>query len=116
MLEQLIRSIFRGSKKIYGTRRIKEALERRYGWIVSKRRIGTIMKSLGLEVKTKRRFTVVTTDSNHRFTIAPNRLQQDFNVTVPNHTYVGDITYIRTREGWLYLSTVIDLFSRAVVG
>ena len=74
------------------------------------------MKYLDLKVKMKRRFKVVTTDSNHNLPIAPNRLNRDFYTSVINNTYVGDITYIPTKEGWLYLATVIDLYSRKVVG
>jgi transposase InsO family protein len=73
------------------------------------------MREEQLQVQTKRKFKV-TTDSNHNKSIAPNLLQREFKVTAPNTAYVGDITYIPTREGWLYLAVVIDLFSRAVVG
>ncbi|NOX14928.1 MAG: IS3 family transposase [Epsilonproteobacteria bacterium] len=59
---------------------------------------------------------ILTTNSNHNYTIALNRVQQDFYATSPNEIYVGDITYIPTREGWLYLATVIDLYSRKIVG
>ena len=115
-LEEQIGLVFHSSQQTYGSRRIKKALERQFGLIVSRRRIGTIMKRLGLSAKTKRRFRVLTTDSNHHFTIAPNRLGQDFYVSAPNMAYVGDITYIHTKEGWVYLSTVIDLFARVLVG
>lgn len=68
-----------------------------------------------LRVQTKRKFKA-TTDSKHDKPVAPNLLEREFNVTTPNSVYVGDITYIPTREGWLYLAVVIDLCSRAVVG
>ncbi len=71
---------------------------------------------MGLVVKMKRRFKVTTTDSNHHYSISPNRLQRDFKANIPNEVYVGDITYIRTQQGWLYLAVVIDLYSRKVVG
>lgn len=74
------------------------------------------MKKLELNTKNKRRFRVLTTNSNHNYAIAPNRVQQDFYATSPNEIYVGDITYIPTSEGWLYLATVIDLYSRKIVG
>jgi transposase InsO family protein len=64
----------------------------------------------------KRQFKVTTTQSNHNYEIAPNRLKQDFYATKPNEVYVGDITYISTKEGWVYLATVIDLYARTVVG
>ena len=74
------------------------------------------MKEVGLVVKMKRKFKVSTTDSNQDYKISPNRLQCDFRTNVPDEVYVGDITYIRTQQGWLYLAVVIDLFSRKVVG
>jgi len=89
---------------------------KRYGLVVSKRRIGKIMHSLNLKTKMKRRFKVTTTNSNHNFTIAPNRINRDFYSSTPNDKYVGDITYIKTQQGVLYLATVIDLYSRKVVG
>ena len=100
----------------YGTRRIKAKLLQRYGFIASRRRIKNIMKELGLSVKMKRRFKINTTDSNHHLPIAPNILNRDFYSSFPNNKYVGDITYIPTNEGWLYLATVIDLYSRKIVG
>ena len=63
----------------------------------------------------KRRFKL-TTDSNHDLPIAPNLLDRQFTVTEPDKVWAGDITYIRTSEGWLFLAVVIDLFSRQVVG
>ena len=73
------------------------------------------MKDLKLKVKMKRRYKN-TTDSNHNLPIAANILNRDFYASNPNEKYVGDITYIATGEGWLYLATVIDLYSRKIVG
>ena len=115
-LNELIEVIFMQSRQTYGTRRIKAKLLQRYGFIVSRRRIKNIMKELGLSVKMKRRFKINTTDSNHHLPIAPNILNRDFYSSSPNNKYVGDITYIPTNEGWLYLATVIDLYSRKIVG
>ena len=115
-LNELIEIIFMQSRQTYGTRRIKDKLLQRYGFIVSRRRIKNIMKDLNLSVKMKRRFRVNTTDSNHNLPIAPNLLNRDFYSSVPDTKYVGDITYIPTNEGWLYLATVIDLYSRKIVG
>ena len=115
-LNKLIKDIFIQSRQTYGTRRLKHSLVKRYGLIVSKRRIGKIMHSLNLKTKMKRRFKVTTTNSNHNFTIAPNRINRDFYSSTPNDKYVGDITYIKTQQGVLYLATVIDLYSRKVVG
>ena len=115
-LNNLIQIIFKAGRRAYGQRRIKEALEKKHGLIVSKRRIGNIMKSLNLVPKMRKKFKVNTTDSNHNLPIAPNLLDRDFNSDAPDTKYVGDITYIHTAEGWLYLATVIDLYSRKIVG
>lgn len=115
-LNQLIQDIFIEYREVYGTRRIKAVLLQEYGVIVSRRKIGKIMRSLHLSVKMKRKFKVITTDSKHNYSISPNRLQRDFKTNVADEVYVGDITYIRTQQGWLYLAVVIDLFSRQVVG
>lgn len=116
MLDICIRQICEASFHTYGQRRIKHVLLKQYGWIVSKRRIGNTMKRLGLKVRMKRRFRVMTTESNHTYAIAPNRLAQNFKPREPNQTYVSDITYVRTKEGWMYLCTILDLYARAVVG
>jgi transposase InsO family protein len=68
------------------------------------------------QVCTRRRFRVTTTDSGHNLPIAPNLLNRNFTPAAPNQTWAGDITYIATEEGWLFLAVVIDLFSRRVVG
>ena len=115
-LNKLIKSIFKAGREAYGQRRIKEALLNKYGVVVSKRRIGNIMKALNLVPKMRKKFKVNTTDSNHSLPVAPNVLDRDFNSDIADTKYVGDITYIHTAEGWLYLATVIDLFSRKVVG
>jgi transposase InsO family protein len=115
-LNELIKMIFVQGRENYGTRRIKVQLLKRFGFIVSRRRIGTIMKDLGLKAKTKKRYKINTTDSNHNLPTALNILNRDFNASTPDEKYVGDITYIPTNEGWLYLATVIDLYSRRIVG
>lgn len=115
-LNELIENIFILSRENYGARRIKEKLLQLYGFIVSRRRIRAIMKDLGLNVKTKKRYKVNTTDSNHNMPIAPNILNRDFYSNAKDKKYVGDITYIPTYQGWVYLATVIDLYSRRVVG
>lgn len=114
-LNNLIEAIFVQGRKNYGTRRIQDKLKELYGLLISRKRISSIMKSLGLRVKMKRRYKN-TTDSNHNLPIAPNILNRDFYASTPDTKYVGDITYISTGEGWLYLATVIDLYSRQVVG
>jgi len=115
-LNELIEIIFVQGRQNYGTRRVRKRLLQRYGLVVSRRRIGSIMRDLGLIVKTKKRYKINTTNSNHNLPIAPNILNRDFYASNPDEKYVGDITYIPTSEGWLYLATVIDLYSRKIVG
>lgn len=110
----LIKEIFEESRRTYGTRRIHEALKAQ-GLTVSRRRIGRLMKSQELVCKTTRKFKA-TTDSKHKLPVADNLLKRRFKVDAPDRCYVGDITYIWTLEGWLYLAVVLDLFSRMVVG
>ena len=74
------------------------------------------MREAQLQGRTRRRFRVRTTDSNHAEPIAPNRLAQAPAPTQPNQAWVTDITYIETDEGWLYLAGVLDLFSRRLIG
>lgn len=109
-----MKALFEEGRGVYGTRRLKRLLANE-GLIVSRRRIGRLLKKAGLQCQTKRRFKV-TTDSKHHQPISPNLLARQFTVSQPNRCYVGDITYIWTQEGWLYLAVVIDLFSRQVVG
>lgn len=113
-LMEKIKMIFIQNKCRYGSRRVRKALLN-MGYSISRRRVGKLMKSLNLCCKTKRKFKF-TTDSKHNLPIAPNLLNRDFSPLVPNQTYVGDITYVPTHEGWLYLAVVIDLFSRKVIG
>ena len=109
-----IKEIFKDSLQTYGTRRIKLALAK-LGYKISRRRICRLMKNASLSCRAKRKFKA-TTDSNHNLPVAENLLNRRFTVTKANTHYVGDITYIQTQEGWLYLAVVIDLFSRKVVG
>ena len=114
-LNELVEFIFNQGRNAYGTRRIRDKLLLYYGLFVSRKRISNIMKDLNLKVKMKRRYKN-TTDSNHNLPIAPNILDRDFYASNKDEKYVGDITYISTGEGWLYLATVIDLYSRKIVG
>ena len=110
----LIREVFLAHYSSYGTRRIQRALQANE-IIISRRRVGRLMKAQGLVCKTKRKFKA-TTDSKHLLPIADNLLNRDFIAKAPDQKYVGDITYIWTAQGWLYLAVVLDLFSRKVVG
>jgi putative transposase len=102
------------SRRTYGSPRILRDL-REDGHRVSRKRVARLMRELGLEGRRKRRFRA-TTDSRHGFPVAPNVLMRDFEVETPNTAWVTDITYLATREGWLYLAVILDLFSRRVVG
>ena len=89
-----------------------------YGWprIWRQLRVQRLMQKHGIQARGKRKFRVATTDSKHGLPIAPNVLDRKFTVAAPNQAWVGDLTYIATEEGWLFLAVVIDLFSRKVVG
>jgi len=110
----LVRQLHREADGTYGTRRMAKAL-RVHGISCGRCRARTLMRLAGVSVKRKKRFRV-TTESNHNLPVAPNLLNRQFDVTRPNRAWVGDITYIWTSEGWLYLATVMDLFSRQIVG
>ena len=114
VLSERIVDHFETNRQVYGTRRLKGCLAEE-AKRVSRRRIRRLMIEQALRVKTRRPYKV-TTDSSHGQAVAPNVLDRQFEVDKPDTAYVGDITYIRTGEGWLYLAVVIDLFSRAVVG
>ena len=102
------------SRKTYGRVRVTKEL-REQGTLINEKRVGRLMKSANLRAKAARKFKA-TTDSNHSKPIAENHLKREFRATAPNEKWVGDITYIWTNEGWLYLAVVIDLYSRMVVG
>ena len=109
-----IKAVHAETRNSYGWPRIWRALLAR-GIRVGKDRVQKLMQRHGIRAKGKRRFRV-TTDSNHDLPIAPNLLNREFTVAEPDRVWVGDITYIATDEGWLFLAVVIDLFSRQVVG
>jgi putative transposase len=109
-----IKAAMRRGRGAYGSPRVHREL-RAHGIHVGKKRIERLMRENGLEARQKRRF-VHTTDSRHRHPIAPNLLERDFNPKTANTAWVGDVTYIPTGEGWLYLAVLLDLFSRRVVG
>ena len=113
---KLIRNVFEQARATYGTRRLKEILKQRYGLIVSRRKIQKSLAQMNLKVKMKRRYKIITTTSNHKLPIAPNHVNRDFYSSSTDKVYVGDITYIPTKEGWLYLAVVIDIYSRKIVG
>jgi putative transposase len=113
-VEAKVQHYFAQGRGTYGTRRIKYLLAQE-GLQVSRRRIGRILSQAGLRCKTRRTFKAPSAAGQAQ-TVAPNQLNREFTVDVPDRVYVGDITYLPTGEGWLYLAVVLDLCSRAVVG
>ncbi len=114
-LTALIRGIFKESRRTYGAPRVHWTLRRR-GVRCSRKRVARLMKAGEMRPKTRRKFRVKTTDSKHSHPIAPDLLDRDFTTERPNQAWVSDITYIPTDEGWLYLASTMDLFSRLIVG
>lgn len=110
-----LRTIHAGSRGTYGRPRMVQALRAR-AHAVGHKRVARLMRQEGLRGKTKGRLTPRTTDSRHTRPLAENRLDRQFAVDSPLPAWVSDITYIPTREGWLYLAAVIDLRTRQVLG
>ena len=110
-----ISAVYAENRGAYGWPRIWRQL-RAQGIRVGKLRVQRLMRKHGIQARGKRKFRVTTTDSKHGLPIAPNLLDRKFTVAAPNQAWVGDLTYIATEEGWLFLAVVIDLFSRKVVG
>ena len=115
VLADAITKVYTLSCGTYGSPRVHAEL-REQGELVGRKRVARLMRDRGLIARRKRRFRPTTTDSNHRQPVAENLLNRSFERTSPNQAWVGDITYIPTGEGWLYLAVLIDLFSRRVVG
>jgi putative transposase len=107
--------LFAEHKKRYGSPRLTLEL-REKGKLCSKNRVARRMQFLGLYALSKKKHKVITTDSKHDLPIAPNLLARDFSASAINQKWVGDISYVWTEEGWLYLAVVMDLYSRAVIG
>lgn len=113
-LVEQIRDIHEQSRRTYGSPRVYAELQT-MGVICSENRVARLMRLNGIAVEKKRKFAK-TTDSNHQLPIAPNLLDQQFEVSKPDVVWTTDITYIWTKQGWLYLAIVLDLFSRRIVG
>ena len=113
-LRVAIKAAHKASGGTYGSPRIHEDLQEE-GRRVSRKRVAALMSAEGIQGRHKRRFRT-TTDSNHERPVAANLLMRDFDVPSPNLAWATDITYLRTRDGWLYLAVILDLFSRRVVG
>jgi putative transposase len=113
-LVALVRQLFVDFRGRYGAPRIHDALSRQ-GINVSRKRVARLMREAGLRAKSRRKYKA-TTDSNHSLPVAPNLLEQNFTADRPDTVWVSDITYIWTRQGWMYLAAILDLCSRKVVG
>jgi transposase InsO family protein len=109
-----IKEIFYAHKRNYGSPRIYKEL-RAKGHCIGKKRVERLMKKNELEAKPNQTYCQ-TTDSDHAMPVAPNLLERDFTADKPNEKWVGDVTYVRTEEGWLYVASILDLYSRRVVG
>lgn len=112
-LTDAIRKIYRDGRRMYGSPRIHGKLGK-LGVRCSRRRVAKIMKKEGLAAKMRRSWKRTTKAGKKE--AAKNLVCQKFTVPFPNHTWVSDITYIKTKEGWLYLCVILDLFSRKVIG
>jgi len=109
-----IQEVFVAYRGVYGSPRIHAEL-RDQGWRCSRKRIARLMQENGMDARRKP-FRPVTTKSNPKHAVAPNLLQQDFTAERPNEKWTGDITYVPTAQGWLYLAVILDVFSRRVIG
>lgn len=110
----LMKAIHAEFKGAYGSRRMHRELQDR-SHRIGLRRVERLMREHGIRARHKRRYKA-TTDSKHSLPVAPNLLARNFTPEAPNRVWTGDITYIQTGEGWLYLAIVLDLFNREVVG
>jgi putative transposase len=111
-----IRAEQKQGRGLYGSDRIYYALRCEQGIVCSRKRIARLMRENGLNSRRRRRWKVRTTDSRHNRPVAPNLLDRDFSATAPNEKWLGDIVGIWTGGGWLYLATILDCFSRMIVG
>lgn len=109
-----IRSLFQERKRRYGSPRVWRELRER-GRRICRHRIARLMREQELRARPGRRF-VKTTDSTHSMPTPPNVLARNFIAKAPNRVWAGDVTYLPTRDGWLYLAVLLDLYSRRVVG
>jgi putative transposase len=114
-LLERIQQVHESSRCTYGSPRVTAELKAS-GVKVCRNTVARRMREAGIRPRPRRRFVPMTTDSNHGYPVAPNRLERDFAAKAPNRKWVCDFTYLWTDQGWLYLATVMDLFSRKIVG
>jgi transposase InsO family protein len=113
-LVEEVKAVHAGSRGTYGSPRVHATLKAQ-GRATSRKRVARVMREHDLVARSRRRFRR-TTDSRHTFPVAENVLGRAFTTTAPNEVWVTDITYVWTREGWLYVAAILDLYSRMVVG
>lgn len=113
-LKEEIMRIYHQNRQRYGSPRIHQKLLRE-GYSIGKKRVERLMQELEIQAVAKRKYKA-TTDSNHSKPVADNHLNRNFTPDKPNQYWVADITYIWTAEGWLYLATIMDLYSRKIIG
>jgi len=114
-LRTKINSIYQDSKCRYGSPKITLELKE-LGMQVSRPRVARIMRLEGIKSITHKKFRVSTTDSNHDYPVAENHLDRDFSASEPAQKWVSDLTYIWTKQGWLYLTIILDLYDRKIIG
>jgi len=114
-LARQIEAIHVESRRTYGSPRIVDTL-RKQGSLHGRNRVSRLMRQKGICGRQRRRYRVLTTDSRHDQPIAPNLMAQAPETTAPDQIWVGDITYVETQEGWLYLAAILDRYSRKIVG
>ncbi|WP_306416979.1 IS3 family transposase [Fulvivirga maritima] len=110
-----IRTIHSNSRGRYGSPKITEEL-RDLGWRISRPRVARIMRNQGIRSIICRKFRGTTTQSRHNYPVAKNLLNRDFQANLPGHKWVSDITYIPTGQGWMYLTIIMDLYDRKIIG
>lgn len=113
LLDRIIK-IYENSRKTYGSPRVTIELQEE-GYHVSRPRVARLMKKHNLKSIIRKRW-VVTTDSRHNYPVVENKINRDFNVTRSGQVWVSDITFVRTSQGWLYLTIILDLYDRKVIG
>ena len=110
LIAEKIVKYYSDSKEIYGYRKVYEDIVDEDEVTCCKETVRKIMRVKGLYLKVKRKFKVITTESNHKYEVPENIIDRDFTATAPNQKWVSDITYVGTMEGWVYLAVILDLF------
>jgi putative transposase len=113
-LRSRVKAIHRDTGGCYGSRRMAKALQAE-GFAVGRYRAGRLMKKAGVSVRRRTTRRPQTTDSDHRYRVAPNALARQFDVETPNVAWAGEISYVWTQEGWLYLAVLLDLYARKLM-